>query len=113
MAEAHMEREHVNHWHGKYLWWPKRIDGKWHWRKTVFRRRISNMYARWWEYSFFPVPGAPIYHGVTGREIVPYNVPGNPQDAGTYAFNVEEGPPMKGRQGGSIIGPRGLYLPWR
>lgn len=101
MAEAHIEREHVNHWRAKYLWWPKRIDGKWHWRKTVFRRWVGNQFDQWWEYSFFPMPGAPIYHSVTGREVE------DVQGAGTYAFNVEEGPLMKGRQGGSIMGPHG------
>lgn len=62
MVEAHTERYNVGDWKPYYLWWPRRFDKTWHWRKTIFRRHVGNIYDRWYEYSFLPMEGSPVYY---------------------------------------------------
>jgi hypothetical protein len=52
MVEAHTARDNVGDWKLYYLWFPRRFDGVWHWRKYIFRRRVWNGYDDWYEYSF-------------------------------------------------------------
>jgi hypothetical protein len=60
MAEAHSVRNNMGDWQPYFLWFPRRFDGKWHWRITMFRRKVWNEFDAWWEYSFLPLPGAPV-----------------------------------------------------
>ena len=56
-------RDNVGDWKLHYLWFPRRFDGVWYWRKYIFRRRVWNLYDDWYEYSFFPLEGTKIYSG--------------------------------------------------
>jgi hypothetical protein len=57
MVEAHMARDHVSDWKPYFLWFPRRWNGKWYWRITVFRRQGWNAFDKWYEYSLLPLPG--------------------------------------------------------
>jgi hypothetical protein len=63
MVEAHTARDNVGDWKPYFVWFPRRFDGKWYWRITMFRRKVWNAFDEWWEYSFLPLPEAPTYTG--------------------------------------------------
>lgn len=61
MVEAHTARDNVSDWKPYYMWVPRKLGDKWHWRRTIFRRRVWNQFDSWYEYSFLPMEGAPVY----------------------------------------------------
>lgn len=39
------------HWEQHYLWIPRRIKGRWHWREYVYRRQCLGPGGGFWRYG--------------------------------------------------------------
>jgi hypothetical protein len=65
-AETWAGGRQVTEWKPYYVWFPRYLGGNWIWRRWIFRRRAWNQSDKWWEYSFFPLSGTPIYSKYSG-----------------------------------------------